>query len=184
MWKCKHCKNNFDFNTTSEKANHTRWCEANPKRNDTNALRDAQKRVIENKYGALQEFSVTCFRCSTLLLVKEREYQHPKKKRYFCSRNCANHRGSGLEWAAARGVELSMYQTICFAHHAKKCIVCEEERIIEVHHLDENSTNNNPENLVPLCPTHHQYWHSRHRLIIENDVLNYISEWKRKRDLS
>lgn len=30
MWICKHCKKSFDF-STSEKANHTRWCESNPK---------------------------------------------------------------------------------------------------------------------------------------------------------
>ena len=31
MWKCKHCNLNFDFESTSQKANHTRWCEKNPK---------------------------------------------------------------------------------------------------------------------------------------------------------
>lgn len=25
MWSCKHCKQQFSFLTTSEKANHTRW---------------------------------------------------------------------------------------------------------------------------------------------------------------
>jgi len=26
MWECKHCSIKFDFNKTSEKANHSRWC--------------------------------------------------------------------------------------------------------------------------------------------------------------
>ena len=38
MWKCKHCNNEFDFNTTSEKANHSRWCDYNPNRNNTENL--------------------------------------------------------------------------------------------------------------------------------------------------
>jgi hypothetical protein len=32
MFICKHCKNKFDGFTTSQKANHTRWCYENPKR--------------------------------------------------------------------------------------------------------------------------------------------------------
>lgn len=30
-WNCKHCKKKFDFKTASEKANHSRWCDKNPK---------------------------------------------------------------------------------------------------------------------------------------------------------
>lgn len=32
-WSCKHCRIEFDF-SISEKANHSRWCEKNPKRKD------------------------------------------------------------------------------------------------------------------------------------------------------
>jgi hypothetical protein len=32
MWKCKYCNKEFDFKTASEKANHSRWCDLNPKR--------------------------------------------------------------------------------------------------------------------------------------------------------
>lgn len=31
MWECKHCKKLFSFELVSEKANHSRWCEKNPK---------------------------------------------------------------------------------------------------------------------------------------------------------
>ncbi len=33
MWKCKHCQQEFNFTSFSEKGNHTKWCEKNPKRN-------------------------------------------------------------------------------------------------------------------------------------------------------
>lgn len=32
MWICKHCSKGFDGLNTSEKANHTKWCDKNPKR--------------------------------------------------------------------------------------------------------------------------------------------------------
>jgi len=38
MWKCKHCNKKFDYNTTSEKANHSRWCDDNPNRNSGNHI--------------------------------------------------------------------------------------------------------------------------------------------------
>jgi len=49
------------------------------------------------------------------------------------------------------------YRTICFNYHKKKCVCCEESLIVEVHHFDENKENNSPDNLIPLCPTHHRY---------------------------
>jgi len=44
---------------------------------------------------------------------------------------------------------------------------------VAVHHYDENHNNNNPENLVPLCPTHHQYVHSKYK----NEVIDKINEF-------
>jgi hypothetical protein len=32
LFKCKHCQQEFQFETASEKANHTRWCKSNPLR--------------------------------------------------------------------------------------------------------------------------------------------------------
>ena len=54
--------------------------------------------------------------------------------------------------------------------------------MVEVHHLDENHKNNSPSNLIPLCPTHHQYWHSRYKEEIEQIVIDYITEYNRVMD--
>jgi hypothetical protein len=32
MWACKHCKNSFKDLSPSQKGNHSRWCDKNPKR--------------------------------------------------------------------------------------------------------------------------------------------------------
>lgn len=72
------------------------------------------------------------------------------------------------------------YQSTCFLYHGKKCIICEESLIVDVHHLDENRENNDPSNLIPLCPNHHRYWHSRYRYLIEDKVYAYVDEWKSK----
>ncbi len=44
--------------------------------------------------------------------------------------------------------------------------------------MDENHENNDPQNLVPLCPTHHAYWHSRYRFLIENQVVAWVEKQK------
>lgn len=89
-----------------------------------------------------------------------------------CSHSCSNtYFRSGPDnpnWS------LNSYVTTCFTYHDKKCVICGEQNIVAVHHFDCDKTNNNPENLVPLCPTHHTYMHSRYRYLIENIVNNYI----------
>lgn len=95
-----------------------------------------------------------------------------------CSKSCANtYFRSGEDngnW------KHDAYQSTCFLHHKKECVVCGEDKIVEVHHLDENRANNDPSNLIPLCPNHHQYWHSKYRHLVENKVYLYINEWKKK----
>jgi len=69
------------------------------------------------------------------------------------------------------------HKTICFRHHEKKCVYCDEKKIVECHHYDGNKKNNSPENLVPLCPTHHRYWHSRFRYIVKVKVDEYVKNF-------
>ena len=93
-----------------------------------------------------------------------------------CSKNCSN-----KLWPRT---EPTSYRTICFKSHDKKCCICGEKNIVEVHHMDENTSNNTPINLIPICPTHHQYWHSRFRHLIEAQVHEYIRKWSGIQDLN
>lgn len=92
-----------------------------------------------------------------------------------CSHGCSNtHFRSGPNngnW------KTDTYATTCFYYHEKKCVVCPETNIVEAHHLNGQKTDSRPENLVPLCPTHHQYWHSRFRELVEPQVLEYMAHW-------
>lgn len=71
----------------------------------------------------------------------------------------------------------SSYRYICFKFHEKRCIVCGEDHIVHAHHYDGDEENNDPKNLVPLCPTHHQYMHSRFKYLIEDKVKYYIENF-------
>ena len=67
------------------------------------------------------------------------------------------------------------YSAICFRYHEKKCIICGEVNIVAVHHYDFNHTNDDPENLVPLCMTHHVYCHSRFYYLIKEKIEDYVN---------
>lgn len=69
------------------------------------------------------------------------------------------------------------YKRICFVYHKKECIICGEDKIVAVHHYDENHKNNKKENLIPLCPTHHQYFHSKYRSLVEDKINDYRNKF-------
>jgi len=99
-----------------------------------------------------------------------KNYKTSKTCGYSCS-NKFTRRGVGLN------PKVTSARTICFNNHIKKCVICKEFRIVSVHHYDKDKDNNNPENLIPLCPTHHQYMHSGYRSFIEKKVKKYIQDF-------
>lgn len=100
----------------------------------------------------------------------------PKKDSITCGYACSNkYFRSGLNNGNFKGTD---YTTICFFFHKKECVVCGENKIVSVHHYDENHNNNIPENLVPLCPTHHMYMHSNFKNEIFYIVEQYIKDFK------
>lgn len=105
-----------------------------------------------------------------------------KKEKTTCSYSCSNtyHRSgeNHPNYIDGLGNEAE-YRKICFKYHKKECVVCGEKNIVEVHHLNSNHEDNRPDNLIPLCPTHHRYWHSRFRSLINDIVNNYIILWVR-----
>jgi len=110
-----------------------------------------------------------------LCAVCEQPIKNYRNSKGTCSHGCSNtffHSGEDNgNWKEDH------YVTTCFCYHKHRCVVCGEELIVVVHHFDGNKRNNKPINLIPLCPTHHQYWHSRYRHLIEDIVICYINEW-------
>ena len=91
-----------------------------------------------------------------------------------CSYSCSNTYFNKL-----RNVDDRLtYRALCFRYHKKECIVCGENKIISVHHDDHNHLNDSPDNLIPLCPTHHQYIHSRYSEEVQPIIDKYLKEWK------
>lgn len=119
-----------------------------------------------------------CPVCGTEFETRE---GHPKEKQtcgYACSNTYFRSGENHGNWREESGTGAYGYRKVCFTHHEQKCVVCGEDKIVAVHHLDENNQNNDPKNLIPLCPTHHSYWHSKYRSEIEGIVSEYVkNKW-------
>lgn len=99
-----------------------------------------------------------------------------KTSKGTCSRSCAN---SFFKVGENNGnFKGDSYQYKCFANHKKECVVCGENKIVAVHHYNEDHFDDRIENLVPLCPTHHQYLHSRYAEEIKHIVDDYVNKFK------
>ena len=102
------------------------------------------------------------------------EKQIMNKDNLTCSTGCANTLlRTGTDNPNYNPDGRSAHRVICFEHHNHECIICEEKRIVAVHHYDEDNSNNDPKNLIPLCPTCHQVFHSRWRSDVEQRINDY-----------
>lgn len=114
----------------------------------------------------IERLEKICPVCKKTFITKKN-----KREKTTCSHSCSNtyfrSNKDNPNWKD------ESYRTTCFLYHEKECVVCKENNIVEVHHYDGNKDNNNPENLIPLCPTHHKYWHSKFRYLIEDIIVKY-----------
>jgi hypothetical protein len=176
--QCKHCNKIFN-ESKGWFANHVRWCDSNPKSQQFRKDNiERGKKLGKLRFGEYKRFEVSCFSCNSAFQIKERELLFPSKEKYFCSRNCANSIGGKAKSEKYHSDNTAHYTTIAWRHHDKKCVVCGEDKIVAVHHYNENHNDNDPKNLIPLCPTHHQYMHSRYKSEIVDIVNEYIkNKW-------
>ena len=116
----------------------------------------------------------SCPVCNNKFFIKSSE------TKVTCSYGCSNTYFNGI----SRNLNISNYRTIAFRTYKKECIICNESNIVEVHHYDENHDNDDPLNLIPLCPTHHQYYHSKYKYLVidkieefHNELISGVEQW-------
>jgi hypothetical protein len=124
---------------------------------------------IKKKTRVYEVVEKECPVCQTPFEVRKGQ----QREKQTCSVSCANTFFRSKEnhgnWIDDRS-EIANYREICFKHHEKECVVCGEKNIVAVHHYDENHDNNEPSNLIPLCPTHHQYVHSSFAHLVQDKI--------------
>ncbi len=136
-----------------------------------------QEAKIDRLYGPIMEHTKECQCCGKEFIFTGRFKTKAYTSAKFCSRSCANNRQSVWDNKISDGESNGKwvrYRAIAFKYHGEKCVVCNFDKVIEVHHLDHDRTNNSKENLVPLCPNHHMMIH---RSNYADEVLKEIKEY-------
>ena len=135
-----------------------------------------QNEKIDRNFGPVENHKKVCERCNQEYVFVGRKKTKQYEQSRYCSRSCSNNR---QDWWKENATK---YVTIAFHHWERKCVICSFDKIVEVHHLDENRNNNDPKNLVPLCPNHHQMVHSRWKCeIIEQINESVQNKWGQQR---
>lgn len=179
--KCQYCSKTCKNDNSLR--NHQRLCKENP---------DRQVAKVDKALAAATAKTEKCGHCYKMF-----SKGNIKKHVSSCKQNPVNQKacpvcttmftGSGVtcsyscsnkHFAHIRNKDKRLgYQALCFRYHGKKCLVCGEDKIVAAHHVNEDHNDNRVENLVPLCPTHHQYLHSRYKDEVQPFIDKYVSEY-------
>jgi len=136
----------------------------------TESYQQGQNEKNDRRFGAVEEHKKTCACCGNAFVYVGRLKTKAFAASKFCSRGCANNRS---EWWKSNATQ---YRTIALQNHEHQCVVCGFDKIVAIHHIDENKKNNDPRNLIPLCPNHHEMVHSKFR----SEVQPFIDDWQNK----
>lgn len=135
----------------------------------THEYKQKQEAKVDRLYGPVIAHKKVCQCCGKEFVFEGRLKTKKYNEAKFCSRSCANNR---QQWWNNNA---TYYRTIALQHHDEKCVVCGFDKIVAIHHIDENKQNNSPSNLIPLCPNHHEMVHSKWK----DEIIPYIEEWQR-----
>lgn len=102
-----------------------------------------------------------CANCGKEVWRRRSQFERSKTGNVYCSRSCATSKNNTLFKSGENNPNYkgNNYRQKAFELNENKCAVCgynEDIRILEAHHIDENHSNHNVENLCLLCPNCHR----------------------------
>lgn len=147
----------------------------------------AKKKWLED----FRKYEIITKECPVCNQTFETRKNHSREQ-IVCSRGCSNtYFRSGQDhpnyidgnfvipdgWNKQIGGE---HRKICFQYWDHICAIpnCNWYRIIDVHHIDYNHENNDPKNLIPLCPNHHRLTDMSEYKFEINEVITKLIEEK------
>ena len=132
----------------------------------TEEYKRKQAEKNDRLFGPITQHNKTCECCGNAFVFEGRVKSKAFTKAKYCSRACANNR---QKWWNENATH---YRTIAFQSWKQECAICGFDKIVAVHHIGENHDNNDPHNLIPLCPNHHEMVHSKWK----KEILPLIEE--------
>ncbi len=106
-----------------------------------------------------------CFICDKVLFKTKSKIKNSKSGKFFCSKSCQtkwrNSVYSGPKHLGWKNGFSTYRKDLLQSNILRICTLCHEkdERVLAVHHIDENHSNNSLENLAWLCHNCHYLVH-------------------------
>ena len=118
-----------------------------------------------SKECSIKKRSITCQckNCGKDIEKPRSQIERSKSGNVFCSKSCSTsfnnriHKSGKNHHSYIDG--LSQYRLNAFINYERRCSVCgwdKDERILEVHHINNSRNDNSLENLIILCPICHK----------------------------
>jgi hypothetical protein len=153
--KCHCCEKEFDKPTN--KVN-----EAIKNNKNVYCSKDCSSKGRSNKV------KVNCAHCGKELEKLPSEIKKSKTGNMFCDRSCAcsfnntefRSGENNPNWKDG-SYKSTAYAKKAFRYYKHECAICkfDEKSCLEVHHIDEDKSNDDIDNLIILCSNHHHMIH-------------------------
>lgn len=104
---------------------------------------------------APNKIKVKCEYCGKIIFRHPSDIKNNQTGKFYCSHECGNRYKANQMHTP----ESNNYRLKAMNQHNHICACCgwnEDERILEVHHIDDNRSHNEIENLIILCPICHR----------------------------
>lgn len=130
------------------------------------------------------QIEVECAYCGKKFFKSPSKINNSKSGLHFCCRehkDLAQRIDSGDKFDSIRPSHYgninnikTEYRAYALKYYGEKCSVCgfdEDAALIEVHHIDEDRSNNTIENLIPLCALCHKKLTSHKYTLIDRQTI-------------
>lgn len=112
--------------------------------------------------GQRRQYLYACYICNKAVWRTPKDLQKSKSKYYFCSKTCQTVWRNSKVYVGDKhpnwktGVN-SYRQIIARSSSERRCVLCQstDPRVLAVHHIDKNRSNNSLANLAWLCHNCH-----------------------------
>ena len=155
MLRCKQCE--FEGETAGAIASHVLWTHRSIEKVECERCKRIMLVTQKRRHDAACVRRHSCKQCGAL-----------SKNANFCSQSCSasfNNSAKKIGFSAWRRkhaiVATPTYADVCLQYWPAVCAICGWELCIEIHHIDRDRKNNDPQNLIPLCPNHHKLTQKR-----------------------
>jgi hypothetical protein len=151
--KCDHCGIEVDKKPSQVKTN----------------LEKGRKNYCSNDCKKLGQFTgklCVCGTCGKEIYKTQSEIKRSKSGQVFCNKSCAcsfnntllRSKENNPNWKNGN----TSYVKSAYENYLPECTICgfNDLDALEVHHIDEDRSNGNIDNLIVLCANHHSLVHS------------------------